>query len=84
MDLGGPRGEFSQPLLPAVPEINSSGVPKQEISSATMSLLVRYLVSAVFLCVLCTPFCLFRLMTSTTLGDRCLCLSAREAMEHHF
>ena len=51
MDLGGPRGEFSQPLLPAVPEINSSGVPKQEISLATMSLLFRYwLVQYFYVC----------------------------------
>ena len=52
-----PGGSFST-SLPAVPEITSSGILKQESSSATMSLLFRYLVSVVFLSVLCTTFCL--------------------------
>ena len=50
-----PGGSFSA-SLPAVPEITSSGVLKQESSSATTSLLFRYLVSVVFLSVLCTAF----------------------------
>jgi len=52
-----PGGSFSA-SLPAVPEITSSGVLKQESSSVTTSLLFRYLVSVVFLYVLCTAFCL--------------------------